>query len=515
MEIALVYPHQLFMPHPALAEGRTVWLVEDPLFFGNDPHWPISMHRQKLMLHRASMAAYAEELEGAGHQVRWVRLPDGSVTDSADLLDETLPQRVKVVHVADVADDVLARRLRRFVERRGGEGEEGKGEPEARGPRAGLKLVIHPTPNFLSPPEFLATHLAGKAKPFMARFYQAQRVRMKVLVEDDGSPAGGRWSFDEENRRKLPKKHPVPDEPRAPYNAHVKEAMHWVLGRFGGNPGKVEGFRWPVTRADAEAWLETFLRERFADFGAYEDAISTGHAFLHHGALTPMLNIGLLDPARVVERALSYASHSGKVPMNSLEGFIRQVIGWREFMHGEYVHHGVAMRNGNFWKFRRKMPAAFYDGTTGIPPVDRVIRQVLAEGWCHHIERLMVLGNFFLLCRIRPDDVYRWFMELFVDAYDWVMVPNVYGMSQFADGGSFTTKPYLSGSNYIRRMSDEPAGEWCAIWDGLFWSFIGDHDDFFSNQPRLSMMSRTWHKLGTAKQDQHRAAAEKFLRSLK
>ena len=146
--------------------------------------------------------------------------------------------------------------------------------------------------------------------------------------------------------------------------------------------------------------------------------------------------------------------------------------------------------------------------------MDRVIRQVLAEGWCHHIERLMVLGNFFLLCRIHPDDIHRWFMELFVDAYDWVMVPNVYGMSQFADGGSFTTKPYLSGSNYIRKMSDEPAGDWCGIWDALFWTFIADHDDFFSSNPRLSMMARNWHRMSSAKQEEHRQVAERFLDSL-
>ncbi len=161
------------------------------------------------------------------------------------------------------------------------------------------------------------------------------------------------------------------------------------------------------------------------------------------------------------------------------------------------------------------MPAAFYDGTTGIDPVDRVIRQILSEGWCHHIERLMVFGNFFLLCRIRPDDVYLWFMEMFIDSYDWVMVPNVYGMSQFADGGSFTTKPYISGSNYIRRMSDEPAGDWCGIWDALFRTFIGDHLEFFSKNPRLSMMARTREKLGGTKQESHRKTAEAFLRSLK
>jgi deoxyribodipyrimidine photolyase-related protein len=493
MEISLVYPHQLFLPHPALAAGRVVWLIEEPLFFGNDPHWPLAMHRQKLVLHRASMAAYAAELEAAGYEVRRVENPP----DGIDLLESVLPAAVKVIHVAEVADDVLGRRLAKFAQRRG------------------VELVIHDSPNFLSPPEFLRKQLAGPAKPFMARFYQAQRVRMGLLLEDDGSPMGGRWSFDEDNRKKLPKTHAVPAEPRAERNDFVTEAIGWVKQRFPENPGEVEDFRWPVTRRDAEEWLEIFLRERFAEFGAYEDAISTTHAFLHHGALTPMLNIGLLDPRQVVERALSHAARSGgKVPLNSLEGFVRQVIGWREFMHGLYVQRGVAMRNGNFWKFTRRMPASFYDGTTGIAPVDRVIRQVLQEGWCHHIERLMVLGNFFLLCRIHPDEVYRWFMELFVDAYDWVMVPNVYGMSQFADGGSFTTKPYLSGSNYIRKMSDEPAGEWCAIWDALFWTFIADELEFFSANPRLSMMARTWEKLGRAKQEEHRQTAEKFMRTL-
>ncbi len=497
MEGVLIYPHQLFLPHPALGEGRGVWLVEDPLFFGNDPHWPMVMHRQKLVLHRASMAAYAEELETAGHDVRWIRLPDGASMDSAALLRKELPETVAALHVADPCDDVLGRRLRRFADGRG------------------IDLVVRESPNFLSPPGFLESQLAGTRKPFMARFYQAQRIRMRVLLEEDGSPAGGRWSYDEENRKKLPEGHAVPAAPRAERCHHVEAAVEWAERRFPDNPGSTAGFRWPVARRDAEAWLESFLHERFAAFGAYEDAISVNHAFLHHGALTPMLNIGLLDPAVIVKRALSYAARSGKVPLNSLEGFIRQVTGWREFMRGIYVHRGVAMRNANFWRFRRRMPAAFYDGTTGIPPVDRVIRQVLAEGWCHHIERLMVLGNFFLLCRIRPDDVYRWFMELFVDAFDWVMVPNVYGMSQFADGGSFTTKPYLSGSNYIRKMSDEPAGEWCAVWDGLFWSFIGDHDDFFSTQPRLSMMSRTWHKMGEVKKEEHRRIAERFLRSLR
>ena len=480
MEIVLIYPHQLFAAHPALAANRPVWLIEEPLYFGNDAHWPMAMHKQKLMLHRASMKAYAEELAAAGHQVRYVEAHEKT----------ELPEEVRHIHVADPADDVLSRRLRRLAEKHG------------------ATLTVHPSPNFLSPPEFLESHIAARKKPFMAKFYEAQRKRMNLLIEADGLPVGGKWSFDTENRAKLPKNHVPPPEPHAPANAHVREAADYVSKNFAGNPGSTRRFRWPVTRRDAELWLDRFIDERLASFGIYEDAISTEHSTIYHSAITPALNIGLLDPADVVQRVMARAHD---VPLNSLEGFIRQVIGWREFMHGIYRHRGVEIRNGNFWNFERPMPAAFYNGTTGIPPVDRVIRQLLEDGWCHHIERLMVLGNFMLLCRIRPDDVYRWFMEMFVDSFDWVMVPNVYGMSQFADGGTFTTKPYLSGSNYILKMSDEPRGPWCEIWDGLFWTFIGDHLPFFLSNPRLSMMARNWEKLAPAKQAAHRRAANGFL----
>jgi deoxyribodipyrimidine photolyase-related protein len=493
MEAALIYPHQLFHGHPALADGRAAWLIEDPLFFGNDPHWPAAMHRQKLVLHRASMKAYAAELEAAGHQVSYVDTLAGSHVDSSGLLESELPDAVTEIHLADPADDILMKRVKRFAARRG------------------VGLVVHDSPNFLSPPEFMETHIGGKKKPFMAKFYEAQRKRMDLLLENDGSPVGGKWSFDTENRAKLPKAHVPPPEPRARNNAFVEEAVAYVSRRFPENPGSLKHFRWPVTRRDAELWLDRFIGERFEHFGLYEDAISTEHAFLYHSAITPMLNIGLLDPRDVVERVMARAD---RVPLNSLEGFIRQIIGWREFMHGIYQHRGVEIRNGNFWNFDRPLPPAFYDGTTGIPPVDRVIRQVLADGYCHHIERLMVLGNFMLLCRIKPDDVYRWFMEMFVDSYDWVMVPNVHGMSQFADGGTFTTKPYLSGSNYILKMSDESKGPWCPVWDGLFWTFIGDHLPFFLKNPRLSMMARSWEKQSPEKQAAHRKAAEDFLASI-
>ncbi len=206
------------------------------------------------------------------------------------------------------------------------------------------------------------------------------------------------------------------------------------------------------------------------------------------------------------------------VPINSLEGFIRQVIGWREFVRAVYEQRGTRSRNSNFWGFEERqesLPRAFYDGTTGIAPIDETIRRVLDTAYCHHIERLMLLGSFMLLCEIHPHAVYRWFMELFIDAYDWVMVPNVYGMSQFADGGSFATKPYICGSNYVRKMSDYPPGDWCATWDGLYWRFIDKHAAFFRSNHRLSMMPRMLDKMDHGKRVGHLAEAERFLTALR
>ena len=187
---------------------------------------------------------------------------------------------------------------------------------------------------------------------------------------------------------------------------------------------------------------------------------------------------------------------------------MRQIIGWREYMRGVYRLFGGRQRTMNFWNHHRPMPAAFYEGTTGSEPVDAVIRRVQRFAYCHHIERLMILGNFMLLCEIDPTAVYQWFMELFIDAYDWVMVPNVYGMSQHADGGLITTKPYLSGSSYVLRMSNFRKGPWCAIWDALYWRFIDRHRDFFASNPRMSVMVVQCERLGSRLEELRRTAAE-------
>lgn len=437
------------------------------------------------------MAEYVKKLERAGYVVELAAC-DGEVKKSQDVLQRVLPEDVVVIHVVDLVDDVLGRRLRGFADGRD------------------IRLRVYETPQFVSPPEFLSRYINSGEKPFMARFYQLQRRRMNVLMDERGGPVGGQWSYDVENRKRLPRGLPIPPRPRA--KADYEEVAKRLRKEFPEAVGRADSFFYPTTHAGAEEWLRDFLKFRLSGFGTYEDAISARHPVIFHSVLTPLLNIGLLTPGWVIEETLAYAG-SHDVPLNALEGFVRQVIGWREYMRLMYESQGREMRVSNFWGFSRRMPRQFYDGTTGIEPVDHVIRQVLATGYCHHIERLMVLGNFMLLCRIHPDDVYRWFMEMFVDSYDWVMVPNVYGMSQYADGGRFTTKPYLSGSNYVLKMSDFEKGPWCEVWDALFWTFVADHKAVFSNNPRMKMMANLCGQLGN-KLAAHRAVADRFLAGL-
>jgi len=492
--ISLVFPHQLFQNHPALEEDRPVYLIEDTLFFG-DPHAsPGRFHKQKIVLHRASMKAFEERLAGLGYDVTYVEY------DREQTVDRWLEAQhgrspFDEIVVADPTDFLVGKRLRRFCE------------------KADVELTLKDTPMFLTPKDWADEHFENRKRPFMAAFYEAQRKRMGILVDDDGRPEGGSWSYDDENRKSMPKKGlDVPDAPGAPRRKRVDEALEYVEKHFADYPGRTGSFCYAVTHRDASDWLEDFFEQRFAQFGPYEDSLSENESVLFHSILTPALNIGLITPQEVVDRALHFAKEND-IPLNSLEGFIRQIIGWREFMRLMYERHGVEMRNGNFFNHRRHVPNGFWTAETGVAPIDLVINRVLETGYAHHIERLMVLGNFMLLCNFKPDQVCDWFMELFIDAYDWVMVPNVYGMSQFADGGMFTTKPYISGSNYLRKMSDYTKGDWCEIWDGLFWSFIDRHYDYFKSQYRLGMMARNLEKMDGDKRAAHVERAEKFLAS--
>jgi deoxyribodipyrimidine photolyase-related protein len=336
---------------------------------------------------------------------------------------------------------------------------------------------------------------------------------MRLLVDDEGSPEGGQWSFDADNRKKLPRDYPAPQFRRFGSHPQVTRAREWVEARFGANPGQADDFWWPTSHSEAQSWLTDFLENRLDAFGPYEDALDGQESLLQHSGLSVPLNMGLLTPGQIVEQAM--ARHRDRpVPLASLEGFLRQIIGWREYVRGVYVTSGVRLRTTNALRQSRPLPEIWWMGESGLPPLDDVLGKLRGSGYAHHIERLMVVGNLMLLCRTDPDEVYRWFMAHFVDAYDWVMVPNVYGMSQFADGGLMTTKPYIAGSNYLRKMSRYSAGDWCDVWDGLYWSFVADHRDLFAANPRTSVMVRALDRLNPERADRIRTASQAWLDEL-
>lgn len=485
-EAVIIVPHSLFEHHPLLDEHRLVVMVEDRRFFTD-----FSYHKQKLLLHRASMKAYQEALEKKGYAVHYIDY------DAADDLFETLrKKKIHTAHLLDLADHALEKRMFKQAKHHS------------------ITLVIHETPLFLSSRAYLEETLGDHDHYLMNTFYINQRKHLDILMVR-GKPAGGHWNYDKLNRKAAPKGLTVPlIKPACPaHNAHLHEARSYVANHFKDNPGSLDEFVYPITHTQARKLYERFLEQRFANFGPYQDAIIPDEPFLFHSLLSSSLNIGLITPQEVIETALAFAKEH-KTPINSLEGFIRQIIGWREFVRGIYLIKGEAQRASNFFGHTKKLSQSFWEGTTGLEPVDTTINKVMTNAYAHHIERLMILGNCMLLCQTEPDDVYRWFMELFIDAYDWVMVPNVYGMSQYADGGLMTTKPYISGSNYIRTMSSYPKGDWCAIWDALYWRFIAKHEKIIAKNHRLGMMAVYLRRLSQEKLDQHIRVAETFIKQL-
>jgi deoxyribodipyrimidine photolyase-related protein len=488
-EVCVIFPHQLFKVHPALDMNRPVFLIEEMLFFNQ-----YRFHQKKIMLHRASMKAYETYLNGQGYEVHYIEAIEAR-SDIRELIKQLYSKNVSTLHMAEVVDQWLEKRLNQSCK------------------ELGMSIKTYISPNFLNTLDGVKPYFDKKKTYFQTGFYIDQRKQRDILLTPTKEPEGGKWSFDADNRMKFPAKAIVPKLITEEENDCVREARAYVEQNFGRHYGKNEDFFYPTDFLGAEKWLEHFISRRLEKFGIYEDAIVAKEDLLHHSLLSPLLNIGLLTPQQVVDKVME-GSAIHHIPLNSLEGFIRQIIGWREFIRIVYEREGNVQRTKNYWGFKRKIPASFWTGTTGIEPIDTTIKKILQTGYCHHIERLMVLGNFMLLCEFDPDEVYAWFMELFIDSYDWVMVPNVYGMTQFADGGLMTTKPYISGSNYILKMSDYKKGDWCQVWDGLFWRFMHIHRDFFLKNPRLGMLVGSFDKMTAEKQETHLKNADKFLQQL-
>ncbi len=488
----LIFPHQLFQDSPLFDSSSSYYLVEEYLFFKQYP-----FHKQKIAFHRASMKQYAAFLRNEKNiEAHYINAHE-TIADVRMLIPFLKKQGVTHINYIDPTDNWLQKRI-----------EEGCLENT-------ISTRIFESPLFLNSKEELrAFFRKDKKKYHQTSFYTEQRKKRNILITVDGKPEGGKWTFDSENRKKYPANKIAPAIQYPESDSYYEEAKQYVERYFSTHLGSLTPYSLYPTNFKATAWwLQQFFEQRFNNFGAYEDAIVAEISILNHSVLSPMLNTGLVTPSEVINACLSYAAEN-EIPINSTEGFVRQIIGWREFIRGIYEARGTEERTRNFWNFKKKIPRSFYDGTTGIPPIDKTIKKVLKTGYCHHIERLMILGNFMLLCEFDPDDVYKWFMELFIDAYDWVMVTNIYGMSQFADGGLMATKPYISGSNYLMKMSNYKKGAWQATWDGLFWRFMHVHRDFFLANPRLGMLVRMFDKMPKEKQDANLENARLYMNKL-
>jgi len=486
--VHITFPHQLFKTSKALEKVNAIILIEEHLFLKQ-----YKFHKQKIVFHRASMKAYQSYLESLGKQVTYIESIDNR-SDIRLLLKELSKQGKSKIHIIDPTDNWLEKRIKSCG--------------------SNLDIIWYESPLFINSTKDLSGFFKPlKQKFFQTSFYKQQRKKFGVLMED-GKPVGGKWTYDSENRKKYPKDKTPPCIQFPKKSTHYTEAQSYVKNNFKDNYGELSDYViYPTDFESAEKWFVQFLKHRFYDFGVYEDAIVKEEHFLNHSLLSPLINIGLLQPMHVIQKAIKFANNND-IPINSTEGFVRQIIGWREFIRGVYQVKGSEERTKNFWGFTRKIPKSFYDASTGIAPVDDTIKKVLKTGYLHHIERLMILGNFMMLCEFDPNDVYKWFMELFIDAYDWVMVPNVYGMSLYADGGLMSTKPYISSSNYILKMSNYSKGEWQNTWDGLFWTFMDKHRNFFLKNPRLSMLVGTYDKMKSETKSKHLDNAQTFFKAL-
>lgn len=457
--IGLIFPHQLFAENPILEKCDKIYLIEDSLFFG-DKHTQLKFHKQKIVFHRSSMKAYEKYLNNKGVDVIYIKYdPNKTIIDILEDLE------IKKVVCIDPTDYLLERRLKRQL---------------------GDNITLLPSPLFINTREENKKWHEKNSKYFMQEFYKYQRRKLNIMIDADSGPTGGKWSFDDENRKKIPKTEipNIPIEPENNKSEFVIEAQEYVKNNFPNNYGSVDLFWYPVTHEQAQKWLREFFEIRFDKFGVYEDAMVSGQNILYHSVLSPLLNVGLLEPIDVINQAVEFAEKNN-TPINSLEGFVRQIIGWREYIRMLYEHEGVIIRTNNNWNHLRDLGVEYWTGDTEIDPIDESIRRILKTGYAHHIERLMLHGNFLFLNEIKPDDTYRWFMEMFIDSYDWVMVPNVYGMTQNTSHGLMTTKPYISGSNYVTKMSNYKKGPWNEIWDGLYWGFVIKHLEYLTKNGRM------------------------------
>lgn len=463
-------------------------------------------HRQKLAYILSAMRHHADALRAAGWTVDYVRLDDpdngGSFTgEVARAVQRHAPERIVVTEPGEWRVAAMLDAWQTLF---------------------GLPVAVRADDRFLASHADFAEWAERRASLTMEWFYREMRARTGLLM-DDGKPAGGRWNFDKENRKPARADLLMPRPLAFPPDAITREVLELVAERFPRHPGSLDGFAWAVTAADAEAQATYFFAHALPKFGDYEDAMLTGERHLWHSILSPYLNSGLLDPLDLCRRAEA-EYRAGRAPLNSVEGYIRQIIGWREYMRGIYWREGPDYVHRNHLRHTRNLPAWYWTGDTDMHCLREAIGQTLATAHAHHIQRLMVTGNFALLIGADPAQVHRWYLEVYLDAYEWVELPNTLGMSQFGDGGLLSSKPYVSSGAYIDRMSDycrhcrydvkQRLGPDACPFNALYWDFLARHEDTLGRNRRLGTVYRNWHRQSADIQEATRAQAAAFLRQL-
>lgn len=485
--IRLILGNQLFpIQLQNIEEDETVFMCEDSGLCTYEKH-----HKSKIALFFNAMRSFRDSLEAANIDCIYYDF-NNKFEDSyiKKLSSEIKDNNFSCIRFFEIEDKPFENEIMQMIS------------------DLDIKCEVLNTPMFLDSRESFKDFVGDKKFLLQANYYKKARKEMDILIENE-KPVGGKWSFDDENRKKLPKDYLIPKLPVIKERDDFEEISNFINTEFNDHPGNINNI-FPYTTEQALDWLDTFFEERFKDFGPYEDAIFMGEHFQLHSALSSSMNLGIITPQQIITKAKDYAE-ANDIPLNSLEGFVRQIIGWREFIRGIYQNFSEKMINSNYWNHNRKLSEAWYTGDTGIEPLDDAIKGALEFGYTHHINRLMVLASIMNMSRIHPSEIYKWFMEMFVDSSEWVMVPNVFGMGTFADGGIFATKPYISGSSYILRMSNFKKGDWCEIVDGLYWKFIEDNKEFFAKNPRLSLMIRALEKLDQERKLRIFKAAEIFI----
>lgn len=488
--IFLLFPTQLFSDLSLVSKSKLIYLIEEPRYFED-----FSFHKLKLAYHRASMKKYYDMLKKKKINVQYIE---------CDKVNNNFYKSIKSendsINIFYPGDFILQNKLENIF---------------------GKKLVINETLNFLiKTNEFVdIKKLIYKNNRYShEEFYKYQRKKLSILIDKNDKPTGGKWSYDSENRLPLPNNIKVPDTvSKVKSDKYIKEAIKYVNKNWSKNYGSLDHFIYPIDSKSSKLWLKKFLEERLSKFGAYEDAVSESEPFVFHSVISPMMNVGLLTDDEIVTTSYEYYLDNKKsIPIESFEGFIRQVIGWRNYVYTLYNLEGEKMKTTNQLKHTNKLNDKFWTAKTDMIPIDSIINKIIKYSYAHHIERLMYLGNFLLLCLVDPDEVYRIFMEWTIDAYDWVMVPNVYGMSQFATP-IMMTRPYFSSSNYINKMSTfkvKKNDNWSETWDALYYNFIFKHRTLLKSNYAVARQVKHWDNKSESEQSEIKKKAKEYLDKL-